>query len=70
MIGWMLAGPKTRVVTKSAKGKTPALPEKPRPAGILGILLTIFKIALPLARPALSAYAARRLGEMAEKISR
>jgi hypothetical protein len=70
MIGWMLAGPKTRVVTKSAKGKPSARPEKSRPAGFLGILLGLFKIALPLARPALSAYAARRLGEMAEKISR
>jgi hypothetical protein len=69
-IGWVLAGPKTRVVTKSAKGKSPALPEKSRPAGFWGILLALFKIVIPLARPALSAYAARRLGEMAEKISR
>jgi hypothetical protein len=69
-IGWILAGPKTRVVTKSAKGKSPALPEKSRPAGFWGLLLALFKIALPLARPVLSAYAARRLGEMAEKISR
>jgi len=69
-IGWILAGPKTRVVTKSAKGKSSALPEKSRPAGIWGFLLALFKILLPLARPALSAYAARRLGEMAEKVSR
>ncbi len=69
--GWILAGPKTRVVTKTAKGKKSAtLPEKSRPAGFWGILVALFKIALPLARPALSAYAARRLGEMAEKISR
>lgn len=69
-LGWILAGPKTRVVTKSAKGKFAAAPEKSRPAGFWGLLLALFKIALPLARPALSAYAARRLGEMAEKISR
>jgi hypothetical protein len=55
-LGWILAGPKTRTVSKPAKGKSPALPEKSRPAGFLGILL--------------AAYAARRLGEMAEKISR
>jgi hypothetical protein len=71
VIGWLLAGPKTRVVTKNAKGKkVEALPEKSRPSGFWGLLLALFKIALPLARPALSAYAARRLGEMAEKISR
>jgi hypothetical protein len=69
-LGWILAGPKTRTVSKPAKGKSPALPEKSRPAGFWGILLALFKIAIPLARPALSAYAARRLGEMAEKISR
>ncbi len=69
-IGWILAGPKTRVASKAAKGKSPALPEKSRPAGFWGVLLALFKIVIPLARPALSAYAARRLGEMAEKISR
>lgn len=69
-LGWILAGPKTRVVTKTAKGKSAAHAEKKRPAGFWGILLGLFKILLPLARPALSAYAARRLGEMAEKVSR
>jgi hypothetical protein len=69
-LGWILAGPKTRVVTKSAKGKSLSHPVKSRPAGFWGILLALFKIVLPLARPVLSAYAARRLGEMAEKISR
>jgi hypothetical protein len=69
-IGWILAGPKTRVVTKTAKGKSPGRPEKSRPAGFWGILFGLFKVLLPIARPALSAYAARRLGEMAEKISR
>lgn len=69
-LGWILAGPKTRVVTKTAKGKSPAVAEKTRPAGFWAALLTLFKILLPLARPALSAYAARRLGEMAEKVSR
>jgi hypothetical protein len=69
-IGWILAGPKTRVVSKTGKGKSSDLTEKSHPAGFWGILLALFKIALPIARPALSAYAARRLGEMAEKISR
>ena len=72
-IGWILAGPKTRVATKSAKGKHADHSEKSRPAaprGFWGILLAIFKIAIPLARPALTAYAARRLGDLTEKISR
>jgi hypothetical protein len=30
----------------------------------------IFKMALPFVRPAISAYAARRLGEFSEKIGR
>jgi len=69
-LGWILAGPKTRVVTKTGKGKSSDRPEKSRPAGFWGLLLGLFKIAIPLARPALTAYAARRLGEMAEKVSR
>jgi hypothetical protein len=69
-LGWILAGPKKRIVTKTAKGKSPEQIEKSRHVGFWGILLGLFKILLPLARPALSAYAARRLGEMAEKVSR
>jgi hypothetical protein len=72
-LGWILAGPKTRVVTKPAKGKSANPPEKFRhgsPSGFWGILLALFKFALPIARPALSAYAARRLGELAEKFPR
>lgn len=72
-LGWILAGPKTRVVTKPTKDKSSNTPEKSRlgsPVGLWGILLALFKFALPLARPALSAYAARRLGELAEKLPR
>ena len=72
-LGWILAGPKSRVVTKPAKGKSTNPPEKSRlgsPVGLWGVLLALFKFALPLARPALSAYAARRLGELAEKFPR
>lgn len=72
-LGWILAGPKTRVVVKPAKGQSAGQPPKSRLAGSAGfwsILLAVFKFALPVARPALSAYASRRLGEFAEKFSR
>jgi hypothetical protein len=72
-LGWILSGPKTRVVTKTVKGKSLEPAKKSRlsgAAGLWSILLALFKIAYPLARPALSAYAARRVGEFAEKFSR
>ena len=72
-LGWILAGPKTRVVTKTLKGKSLEPAKKSRlsgAAGLWSILLSLFKIAYPLARPAISAYAARRVGEFAEKFSR
>lgn len=74
-IGYMLAGPKTRTktVTKVVKGAGSS--SKPRndqrPArGVFDFLLTAFKLSLPLLRPALSAYAAKRFGEFAEKLSK
>ncbi len=72
-LGYILAGPKTRVVTKPGKGNTANTSEKSRPGapvGFWGVVISLFKFALPLARPALSAYAARRLGELAEKFPR
>lgn len=73
-LGWILAGPKTRVVVKPAKGNKHAdRSRKPRvggPVGFWSVLLAVSKFALPLARPVLSAYAARRLGELAEKFPR
>lgn len=72
-LGWILAGPKTRVVTKTIKSQSIEPAKKSRlsgAAGLWSILLALFKIAYPLARPALSAYAARRVGEFAEKFSR
>ena len=78
LLGWIVAGPKTRTrtVTKyvgkpgkaaSPDGKTQA---KVRSAGFLGLLIAAFRFALPMLKPALSAYAARRLAEMAERVVR
>ena len=72
-LGYILAGPKTRVVTKPGKGNPANTSEKSRtraPVGFWGVVISLLKFALPLARPALSAYAARRLGELAEKFPR
>lgn len=72
-LGYIFAGPKTRIVTKLVKGPAGAAADKSSPgwAPILwSILLALFKFAFPLARPALTAFAMRRLAGMAVKFSR
>jgi hypothetical protein len=76
-IGYFFAGPKTRTktVTKFVGGK-PGKPGKParekekKPRGFFSVLLSLFKLALPLVRPALSAYAAKRFGDFAQKLAK
>lgn len=70
-IGYMLAGPKTRTKTVvKFSGKKPGRAEKAKsgPRGFWGILLAVVRLAVPLVRPALSAYAARRLGSFADRL--
>ena len=73
-IGYLLAGPKTRTktVTKLVREKTgvPVRETKKRSRGFFGLLLSLLKLALPLIRPALSAYAARRFGDFAQKLAK
>lgn len=73
-LGYILAGPKTRTktVTKfvQRKSKEAARKEMPMPRGALGFILSLAKLSLPLLRPALSAYAAKRFGEFAEKLAK
>jgi hypothetical protein len=75
-LGFFLAGPKTRTktVVKHVRGEKPvgkagrgAVRE---PRSLLGILLALVRLIIPLLRPALSAYAARRLSEFAEKVAK
>ena len=72
-LGYILAGPKTRVVTKLVKGQSADRVEKSR-SGLVpvlwSVLLALFKFGFPLARPALTAFAMRRLAELAVKFSR
>ncbi len=73
-IGYIFAGPKTRVktVTKVVRGDSkipPALAAK-RPHGLWDIIFALLKLAVPLVRPALSAYAAKRFADFADKLGR
>jgi len=73
-IGYFLAGPKTRTktVTKVVreKGPGPAKVETKKQHGFWDILFSLIKLCVPLVRPALSAYAARRIGDFADKIGK
>lgn len=72
-LGYILAGPKTRVVTKLVKGQSADRAEKSRSglATILwSVLLALFKFGFPLARPALTTFAMRQLAALAVKFSR
>lgn len=74
-LGYILAGPKTRKVPKVVSNKKGAKPEKNEPAGrgrygFFGMLFNLAKFLLPLFRPALSAYAAQRLGELSSRFPR
>lgn len=74
-LGWLLAGPKTktRVITRPAKGgaKTPR-PEAKAAArfGALAFLVSLARLAFPLLKPLLTAYAGRRLVEFAGRFGR
>ncbi len=72
-LGYILAGPKTRrAAAKGKKGAAEVKPAAPRSgwAVFFSSLLALFKLLLPVLRPALSAYAAQRLGEFAAKTTR
>jgi hypothetical protein len=70
-LGWMLAGPKTKTRVERTSDGRKRLPAKKRPAkiGLFGLLLGLIKLGMPVLKPAFSAYAARRLAEVASKLS-
>jgi len=75
VIGYMFAGPKSRKASKVPSSKNGPKSEKAEPAKtgwrrFFSILLNMARILFPLFRPALSAYAAQRLGEMSSRFSR
>ena len=74
-LGYILAGPKTRKAPKTVSVKKGAKLEKPETArsgwqSFFGVLFNLAKFLLPLFRPALSAYAAQRLGELSSRFPR
>ena len=74
-LGWVLAGPKskTRVVTKVIQpdGKPIVVKEKgKRRAGLVALLLGLMRFALPIVRPALTAYAGKFFADIATKLPR
>lgn len=78
IVGWMLAGPKTRTKHRTITKYVPQGEKVPKAQvaksagrfGFLGIILTVIRLAFPLVKPALSNYALRRLSEMAEKYAK
>ena len=74
-LGYILAGPKTRKAPKSISVEKGAKSEKSEPVrtGWQGLFRTLFnlsKFLVPILRPALSAYAAQRLGELSSRFPR
>jgi hypothetical protein len=73
-IGYYFAGPKTRTktVTKYVRGKSgePARKPEKKARGFFHVLLSLLRLALPLIRPALTAYAAKRFGDFAQKLAK
>jgi hypothetical protein len=73
-IGYYFAGPKTRTktVTKYVRGKSgePARKPEKKPRGFFHVLLSLLRLALPLIRPALTAYAAKRFGDFAQRLAK
>jgi hypothetical protein len=74
-LGYIIAGPKTRKAPKTVSGKKGVKLDKPEPArsgwqSFFSALFNLAKFLLPLFRPALSAYAAQRLGELSSRFPR
>ncbi len=72
ILGYILAGPKTRTktVTKVVRGNSEAAVklESKKSLGFWGVVFSLIKLVVPLARPALSAYAAKRFADFAGKL--
>lgn len=74
-LGYILAGPKTRKASNAVSNKKGGKNEKVEPVrrGLpqsISILFNLVKFLLPIVRPALSAYAAQRLGELSARFPR
>lgn len=72
-VGWLIAGKKRKPSPgrKKPEGKGRDLSARfARPTSIVGIVMGLLKLLIPLLKPVLTAYAARRLSELGERIGR
>ena len=74
-LGWFLAGPKTksRIVTKTIQPNgVPIVKVEKKHArtGLIALLIALVRFAFPVIRPALTAYAGRRLADITTKPSK
>lgn len=71
VLGWALAGPKTKtrvIREKPVIGGKSGRRRDRRPQGPLGMAVSLVRVAMPMIKPALTAYAAKRVAEMAQKL--
>jgi hypothetical protein len=69
ILGWSLAGPKTRVIReKQVVGIKNRHRKDRRPQGALGLVVSLIRVVMPMVKPAFTAYAAKRVAEMAQKL--
>lgn len=72
-VGWLIAGKKRKPSPgrKKSEGKGRESSSKfAPPTSVVGIVMGILKLAIPLLKPVLTAYAARRLSELGERMGR
>ncbi|GAB4180917.1 MAG: hypothetical protein Fur0032_21960 [Terrimicrobiaceae bacterium] len=71
-VGWLFAGRRRAKAQSVKKAKSSPARGRPAPAplGWAGLVLTLLRLAMPVIKPAFSAYAARRFADMAEKLAK
>ncbi len=67
VIGYLLAGPKTRTKTLVVRDKGAAKAGAKKRHSFWDILFSLIKLCVPLIKPAVSAYAARRIGDFVDR---
>lgn len=73
VLGWLVAGPRTRtkvVKVPFKKGNDVPLKKEAGAAGIVGILLALLRFAVPLLKPAITAYAAKQFAGIADGLNK
>jgi hypothetical protein len=69
-VGYLVSGRRAPAKPPAGKAKAPTLKTPPARLGLWSLVWNIAKLLVPVLRPALSAYAAQKLGELATKVQR